>query len=534
EALDSTNTSIRTRQLDIDDIENAFASYTQRFDQKKGGFGKAPKFPSPHNMLFLLRYWKRTGDKWALHMVEKTLKEMRIGGVYDQIGFGFHRYSTDQHWLLPHFEKMLYDQAMMLMAYTEAYLATKDPFYATVADEIVAYLKRDLMSPEGVFYSAEDADSEGEEGKFYVWTYDEVKEILTDDEFTIFSKVFNIKEEGNFHDEATRMKTGKNIPFLTRTLEMLVDDFDADEKTITEIVERSRRKLLEVRSRRIRPHLDDKVLTDWNGMVIAAIAKASRAFDNSDYLELAERAMEFLIQNMKEKDGRLLHRYREGEAVITGFLDDYAYISWGLLELYYATFNTTYLVDAEGFMQILLEHFWDDKNGGFYFTDTESEVLLSRQIDAYDGAIPSGNSVSMYNLIRLGRMLGNSNYEDRASEIGARFSGIVESSMGGFSMLLSALDFALGPTHEVVIAGNPELEDTMDMLAILGEHFLPNTTTMLRGTKEQQQVLSDIASYTRYHTMVHDKATAHVCVEQNCKLPTTETAKLIELLGLQG
>lgn len=533
EALDSAKTTVRMRQLDLDDIENAFASLTQRFDQKKGGFSRAPKFPSPHNMLFLLRYWKRTGDKRALHMVEKTLKEMRIGGVYDQIGFGFHRYSTDQNWLLPHFEKMLYDQAMMLMAYTEAYLATKDQFYATVVDEIITYLKRNLMSSDGVFYSAEDADSEGVEGKFYVWTYDEVKDILAEDEFSIFIKAFNIKEGGNFHDEASREKTGNNIPFHTNTIDKLVDELGKDEQTLTAIIDDARCKLLEVRSKRIRPHLDDKILTDWNGMIIAALGKASRAFNNDEYLELAERAMKFLGDTMKTNDGKVLHRYRAGEAIIHGFLDDYAFLSWGLLELYFATYKTDYLVEASEYMQILLEHFWDKENGGFFFTDVEAEDLLTRQIDAYDGAIPSGNSVAMYNLIRLGRMLGNPDLEEKASEIGSRFSGLIESSMGGFSMLLSALDFAIGPTHEVVIAGTPEKQDTADMISLMNKQFLPSTTVMLRGTDDQKRVLSDVASYTRFHEDVQGKATAYVCVEQNCKLPTNDNSRLAELLGIQ-
>ncbi len=533
DALDSSQTTVRKRQLDLDDIENAFNSIMQRFDQKKGGFGRAPKFPSPHNMLFLLRYWKRTGDKWALHMVEKTLKEMRIGGVYDHIGFGFHRYSTDQNWLVPHFEKMLYDQAMMLMAYTETYLATKDQFYATVVDEIVTYLKRDLMSPDGVFYSAEDADSEGIEGKFYVWTFGEIQDILAEDDFSIFSKAFNIKEDGNFHDEASREKTGNNIPFHSKTIDKLADELGKDKESLTTIINDARHKLLGVRSKRIRPHLDDKILTDWNGLMIAALAKASRAFNNEEYLELAEKAVKFIGDTMRTEDGRVLHRYREGEAVIHGFLDDYAFLSWGLLELYYATYKTEYLIDASEYMQILLDYFWDKENGGFFFTDIEAEDLLTRQIDAYDGAIPSGNSVALYNLIRLGRMLGNPDLEDRASEIGSRFSGIIESSLGGFSMLLCALDFAIGPTQEVVIAGNPEEQDTSDMISVMNELFLPSATVMLRGTDEQKRVLSEVASYTRFHDMVQGKATAHVCVEQNCKLPTTESAMLAKLLNIQ-
>jgi uncharacterized protein YyaL (SSP411 family) len=305
-----------------------------------------------------------------------------------------------------------------------------------------------------------------------------------------------------------------------------------DEETLVNIIDNSRRKLMVVREKRIRPHLDDKVLTDWNGMMIAALAKAARAFNNKEYLELAKNATGFLLDKMMLEDGRMLHRYRDGEGAIQGFLDDYSYLSWGLLELYFSTFDTDYLLESERLMKTLLEFFWDDEQGGFYFTDVQAEELLSRQMDAYDGAIPSGNSIGMFNLIRLGRMLGNPEYEEKASRIGSRFSGLVESSMGGFSMLLSALDFAIGPTQEVVIAGNPDRKDTREMMSLINEHFLPNTTVMLRGTDTQQQVLSDIASYTRYHTMIKEQATAHVCVEQNCKLPTSEVSKLAELLEL--
>jgi len=532
EALSSTKGSSERRELGIDDIENAFASYSQRFDDQKGGFGKAPKFPSPHNILLSLRYWKRTGDEWALHMVEKTLTEMRIGGIFDQVGFGFHRYSTDEKWLLPHFEKMLYDQAMLIMAYSETYLTTKKKEYADVVGETIEYLKRDLLSEEGGFYSAEDADSEGEEGKFYFWSLDEVNSLLTPKQAELFIKVYNIKADGNFRDEASGEKTINNIPHAMQPLSKIAEILNIDVDELESSLDSSRSILLRKRAERTRPHLDDKILADWNGLIIAALAKASRALQNPEYLELAENAIAFILAKMRDKDGNLLHRYREGEAAILGFLDDYAFLTWGLIELYHATFKTQYLETAMEFTETLLGKFWDRNNDGFFFTSEESEELLQRQMDAYDGAIPSGNSIAMYNLIRLGRMIGKPEYEEKSARIGARFSEIISRSMGGFSMLLSALDYAIGPTHEVVIAGDPEKEDTKRMIAVLDEYYLPNVTTLLRGTEEQKIRLSEIAAYTKYHESIKGKATAYVCVEQNCRLPTTVVQKILELLDI--
>ncbi|MFW9909750.1 MAG: thioredoxin domain-containing protein [Candidatus Thorarchaeota archaeon] len=532
EALSSSPTPSSGRSLSLDDIENAFESFSKRFDERKGGFGRAPKFPSPHNILFLLRYWKRTGDKWALHMVEKTLSEMRLGGIYDQIGFGFHRYSTDSEWLLPHFEKMLYDQAMLILAYTEAYQATGKTEYAQVVQEIVAYLKRDMLSPEGAFYSAEDADSEGEEGKFYLWTHQEITEALPENQAKIFSKAFNIRPEGNYMDEATREFTGKNIPHLLQPLERVASNIGIECKEIHHLINEARVNLLERRQARVRPHLDDKILTDWNGLMIAALSKASIAFNSEEYLGLAENAVEFLLQTMTDSNGYLLHRYRDGDAAINGFLDDYAFLIWGLIELYFASFKTEYIEHALRMSNIMLEKFWSSVDGAFNFSSSDSEELLYKQIEAYDGAIPSGNSVALFNFVRLGRMLGDSDFESIAEKIGSRFSETVERSIGGFSMLLAAVDFAIGPTYEVVIAGDPQLNDTQEMIASLAKSYMPNMTILLRGTAKQKEALAKLAPYTKYHEPIKGKATAHVCVEQNCKLPTTEIEKMLGQLTI--
>ncbi|MFX1265845.1 MAG: thioredoxin domain-containing protein, partial [Promethearchaeota archaeon] len=441
------------RNLDIDDIEMAFTLFSRRFDDRKGGFGSAPKFPSPHNLMFLLRYWKRTGDDWALHMVERTLRAMRDGGIFDHVGYGFHRYSTDANWLLPHFEKMLYDQAMLVFAYIEAFEATRKPEYARVANEIIEYVLRDMTSKDGAFYSAEDADSEGVEGKFYVWSSKEIEDVLSKKEAAALSRMYNIRTEGNFREEATGEETGQNIPHVTRTLDDVAKEMGEDTVTLMQTLQSARQKLLSVREKRVRPHLDDKSLTDWNGLFIAALAKAGRALDNVDYVATAERAVEFFLSNLKDDQGRLLHRFRDGESSVNAFLDDYAFFVWGLLELYETTFDPRYLEMARDMTTDQISHFWDESEGAFFFTAHDSEDLLVRKKNVYDGAIPSGNSVSMLNLIRLARLLGDNELENKADMIGKAFSHEISRMQTAYSFMLVALDYALGPSHEIVIAG---------------------------------------------------------------------------------
>ncbi|UCE11872.1 MAG: thioredoxin domain-containing protein [Candidatus Thorarchaeota archaeon] len=518
-------------ELIVDDLAHGFNFLSDRFDIERGGFGSSPKFPTPHNLMFLLRHWKRTGDEYALRMVVKTLKEMRKGGIFDQVGFGFHRYSTDASWLLPHFEKMLYDQAMLIMAYSEAYHATGDKELGRVVEEVVTYVERDLMSPDGAFYSAEDADSEGVEGKFYVWTEKDIREALEDDEFEVFREVFNIRPTGNFHDEATGEQSESNIPHITRSLSASAKSLGYELERVEELVESSRLALLAQREKRVRPHLDDKILTDWNGLMIAALAKASRITGVERYLRLAERSLDFVLSTLRE-DGRLSHRYREGESDILAFLDDYAFLIWGLLELYETTFNLEYLKLAVALNDEMLEHFWDPEGKGLFFSGNLAEKLIARNKDAYDGAIPSGNSVAMFNLIRLARLLGRNEYEDRALEISRTFSATVRRAPGGFTMMLLAADFAIGPSYEIVIAGDPGSEDTRLMISTVRSVFLPNKVVLLRTGGEQSRHVTELASYTKFHEQVDGKATAHVCIDYNCKLPTTDASHMLNLLGI--
>ena len=511
-------------------LEMAFDSLKQRFDEEYGGFGFRPKFPSPHNLMFLLRYWKRTESKEALRMVEMTLQAMRMGGIFDHVGLGFHRYSTDPKWLLPHFEKMLYDQAMLTMAYAEAYQATKKDEYAQTVREIITYVLRDMTSPEGGFYSAEDADSEGEEGKFYVWTEEEIQKVLSKKEADVFLKVYNFEPEGNFLEEATGKRMGTNIPHLKKPLASEAKTREMTEKAFLKLLEGAREKLFDVRRQRIHPHKDDKILADWNGLMIAALAKAARVLDEPSYTEVAKRAANFVFTQMHDAKGRLLHRYRDNKAGILAFLDDYAFMIWGLLELYETTLEPGYLQKAVGLNTELLTHFWDDVGGGFYFIADDAEDLLVRKKEAYDGAIPSGNSVAMLNLLRLARITAESDLESKATHIGQAFSGDVLSAPPGYTMMISGVDFVVGPSFEVVIVGDSAAPDTQTMIRTIHNQFIPNKVTLLIPTDEKAETVMQIAPFTKDYKAIAGKATAFVCANHMCQSPTTDVKTMLKHL----
>lgn len=521
-------------ELDESTLRVAYMELLQNFDTVHGGFGRAPKFPTPHNLLFLLRYWKRSDEDRALEMVEKTLQAMRLGGIYDHIGFGFHRYSTDPEWFLPHFEKMLYDQAMISMAYIEAYQATGKEEYERTAREIFSYVLRDMTSPGGGFYSAEDADSEGEEGRFYLWTEDEIRRTLGKEEADLIIRVFNIEKGGNFSEEATGRKTGGNILYMERPLADIASLLNLSEKELEGRLESARERLFLARERRIHPHKDDKILTDWNGLMIAALAKGAQAFNEPGYAEAAGRAVGFILNNMRRTDGRLLHRYRDGEAGIQASLCDYAFLIWGLIELYEATFDVKYLQTALDLNNDLIKHFWDDKDGGFYFTPDDGEKLITRQKEIYDGAIPSGNSVGMLNLLRLGRISANPDLEKKAARIGSAFSNTVKRYPAAYTQLMVALDFGVGPSYEVVVVGDPQSEDTKAMLQALRRRFIPNKVLLLRPADKETPDITRIAEFTRTQLSLGGKATAYVCMNHQCKLPTTDIDSMLELLHIKS
>ncbi|MFC1964647.1 thioredoxin domain-containing protein [Chloroflexota bacterium] len=459
-ALQGTTLEAPGKELNDSVLHLAYEQLAGRFDERYGGFSQAPKFLTPHNLLFLLRYWRRTGNEKALQIVEKTLQSMRRGGIYDHIGFGFHRYSTDLRWLVPHFEKMLYDQALLAIAYTEAYQATKKAEYAKTAHEIFTYVMRDMTSPEGGFYSAEDADSEGEEGKFYLWTKDEIQKMLSTEEAALIVRVFNVSEDGNFIDEVAGRNNGRNILHLAKSIGELASDLSLSTPDLRAQIAEVRQKLFAHREKRIHPHKDDKILTDWNGLMVAALAKGAQVFDEPEYASAAKRAADFALKYVRNSEGRLLHRYRDGEAALTANAGDYAFFVYGLLELYEATFDVNYLKAALELNGDFVRHFWDHDNDGFYFTADDGERLLVRQKEIYDGAVPSGNSVAMLNLLQLGRITANTDFEDKAAKIGQAFYENVRQSPSAHTQFMVALDFAAGPSYEVVIAGDLQADDT--------------------------------------------------------------------------
>lgn len=519
--------------LDHGVLETAYRQLAQRFDKSNGGFGEAPKFPTPHNVLFLLRYWKRTNDPAALDMVEATLQSMRRGGIYDHVGYGFHRYSTDADWLVPHFEKMLYDQAMLAMAYIEAYQATGKEQYARTAEEIFSYVLRDMTSPRGGFYSAEDADSEGEEGKFYVWKLEEIRGLLDENEAGLFTALYNVNPGGNFREEATGRITGDNIPHMTKTLSQVARDFTLSDEDAEKLIEQARRKLFEAREVRVHPHKDDKILTDWNGLMIAALAKGAKVLDKPQYAQAAGKAADFILETLRGPDGRLLHRYREGEAGLPAHVDDYAFFIWGLLDLYEATFDVTYLKHALDLNKEFIKRFWDAQVGGFYFTAEDSEDLIVRKKEIYDGATPSGNSVASLNLLRLGRIAADPELERKADHIGRAFAGTVRQLPSAYTQLLVAMEFGMGPSWEIVIAGRSDADDTRQMLRQLRRPFLPHTVVLFRPTEDEHPAIGGIAEYTGAQRSIDGKATAYVCRNYNCELPTTDPNKMLELLGVR-
>jgi len=512
-------------------LKTAYDQLARSFDAQNGGFGTAPKFPTPHNLMFLLRYWKRTGDKQALGMVEKTLEAMRLGGIYDHIGFGFHRYSTDSRWFLPHFEKMLYDQALLAMAYIEAYQATDGKgVYEQAAREIFSYVLRDMTNREGGFYSAEDADSEGEEGRFYLWTLDEVRHVLSTEEAELMARVFTMKKDGNFAEEATGRETGKNILVLKKQLAAIALDLAIPTNELARRLEGARSKLFEARAKRVRPHKDDKILTDWNGLMIAVLAKGAQAFEEPLYENAARRSADFILANMVDAKGRLYHRYRDGEAAIGAFLDDYAFLTWGLIEVYETTFETSYLQRALGLNALMLEHFWDGEGGGFYFTADDADRVLVRKKEIYDGAVPSGNAVAMLNLLRLARLTGHQEYEEKAATLSRAFSDAIAPSPGAHTQFMIALDLARGPSYEVVIVGDPQAEDTKAMVGALRKAFVPNKVVIFRPAGEEAPGITSLAGFTKDLAHLNDKATAYVCRAFRCELPTTEAHQMLALL----
>ena len=508
-------------------ITQTYHSLQENFDQQYAGFGTNQKFPTPHHLLFLLRYWKQTGETEALNMVQETLKAMRKGGIYDHIGFGFHRYTVDQQWIIPHFEKMLYDQALLAMAYTEAYQATGETEYRETAEEVLEYILRDMRSPEGGFYSAEDADSEGEEGKFYLWTAEEIQDLLGPEDGALFQTVYSISPEGNFKDEARGIKTGKNILHRTKTWDEISAELEIPSDQLWWKMEHAREVLFPAREARIHPGKDDKILTDWNGLVITALSIAGKVFGREDYLVAAGEAVDFIMTHLHSQ-GRLKHRWREGESAIEGNLDDYAYLIWGLLELYQATFQAEYLKAALKLNQTLTKHFWDNEEGGYYFTPDHAPQILVRQKEAYDTALPSGNSVQQMNLERLYLLTGENNFRETSESLEKYFSPTMKQTPAAFTMFLSAIMFQTSPSFEVTILGEKDSLDTQGILKALQKEYLPQVVLVLKSSSDD--LIKELIPSLENKTMVGNQATAYVCGDGTCQAPVNTPEELINLL----
>ncbi len=499
-------------------LRKVFKDSAGDFDVGYGGFGRAPKFPMPHRLMFLLRYQQMKTEPQALEMVTKTLLSMYKGGIYDHLGYGFCRYSTDRQWLVPHFEKMLYDNALLAYAYLETYQVTGEKFYARIAENIFTYVLRDMTSSEGGFYSAEDADSEGVEGKFYLWTPREVKHILGTKDGDVFCNLYDIFPGGNFE--------GKSIPNLIKyRLNETNDILDMLHR-----MEPLRKKLFIAREKRIRPHKDDKILTSWNGLMIAALAKGRQVMQKYDYLEAAVRAAEFIWQKLRRSDGRLLARYREGEAAIPAYLDDYAFLTWGLLELYEATFNPKYLGRAVALTDQMLDLFGDDTRGGLFFYGYDGEQLIARPKEAYDGALPSGNSVTTLNLLRLMRITGKSKYEKAAINQMGYFAAEARGFPSGYTFFLLALQFSLAEPQEIIIIGKPEDIETQTMLADLQKKFLPHAVLIFCPLDKTGDKLKTMLPFLKGYRAVGGKTTAYVCKNYSCQAPVIDGQQLLDLI----
>jgi len=514
----------------------AFGQLRARFDQRHGGFGRAPKFPQPHQLMFLLRVWDRTGDADALSMARRTLHAMRLGGVYDHVGFGVHRYSTDPEWLVPHFEKMLYDQALLVMSATELWLATKDDMAEQIAREVIEYVRRDMTDAKtGGFYCAEDADSEGEEGLFYTWTWAEMEKHLGAQDADLVRTVWNFEERGNFEEEATGHGTGRNIPHLREPLAAVADKLAKEYGEATEgmlvRLEALRAKLFAIRKPRIHPLKDDKILTDWNGLMIAALAKAAKAFDDEAYLAMATRAASFVWDTLRDNDsGELKKRYRVGETGLPATLEDYAFYLWGLTELAESDSPLPWLDRAIAVADKMTELFHDHACGGFYLSGAHRPDLIARMKETYDGAIPSGNSVAALALVRLARLTGRNAYEETASTALRSFAAEFAHQPMAHTVALLALDLLDGPTSEVVLC--PGENSGRELRRAVHGRFLPRAVSLLRAehSAEDDARLKKLAPFVHGMKTVRGQETAYVCKNQTCNAPTTDVAELIKAL----
>lgn len=495
-------------KLSEKNLKNGYNQLLKSFDIKYGGFSPAPKFPTPHKLMFLLRYYKMYDETNALEMVETTLGSMYRGGLFDHIGYGFSRYSTDDKYLVPHFEKMLYDNALLVIAYLEAYEITKNPLYKDISIKSLEYVFRELTSNEGGFYCAQDADSEGEEGKYYVFTPDEIKIILGEEDGDYFNEYYDITDEGNFE--------GKSIPNLIKN-----SNYNKKDEKIDVLAQ----NILDYRNERYSLHKDDKILTSWNGLMIAALSKAYKVLEDEKYLEYAKKAVDFIYNNLVDSKGRLFARYREKEAKHKAILDDYAFLTYGLIELYESSYETLYLKKAIDLTEAMIDLFFDEKNAGFFLYGKDSEKLIARPKELFDGAIPSGNSVAAYNLIRLARITGKSLFEEISKDVLDYIAGSIISEEINHSFFLIASSFALNKTKELicVIKDESEKEKIKDTLSDMQAFNL----TVIIKNEENSSELEELIPYTKDYTLKDNKATYYLCEGNSCFPPTNNLNEIL-------
>lgn len=499
-------------------MANAFQHYQSQFDSQYGGFGTAPKFPPSMGLPFLLRYWHHNGNANALEMVELTLEKMARGGMYDQLGGGFHRYSTDAHWLVPHFEKMLYDNAQLVVAYFEAYQATQKPFYRHIATETLDYVLREMYDAEnGGFYSTQDADSEGVEGKFFVWEPNDVEDIIGEENAEIFCEYYDITPQGNFEGENI-LHVQVPPDTFARKLQMELEDLEA-------LLADARQKLFEEREKRIKPGLDDKILTSWNGIMIRGMAMGYQLTGKPEYLEACKKSAEFVLTTLSQDNGLLLRTYRAGKSHLNAYLEDYAYFIVGLVALYEASFEPRWLTEAERLAHIMIDQFGDDAGDGFFFTGKAHEVLIVQSKSAYDGATPSGASMAIHSLLRLAKHLDNPEFHDKAVETLKLYFHQMEAMPSGSGQLLCELAFLLSTPKEIAIVGKKGDPKTEAMLTALHGIYQPNKIVASSESADGQTL-----PLLTGKTQVDDTATAYVCENYTCQAPTTDVEAFMELL----
>ena len=518
---ESSTASIPRSEVSEGLLTHAANALAGQIDNRFGGFDGAPKFPQAMNLEVLLRHHKRTGDRAALSGVDLTLRQMANGGIYDQLGGGFARYSVDEYWLVPHFEKMLYDNALLAGLYLEAYEATGDGFYRRIAEETLDYVMRDMRSPEGGFYSAEDADSEGVEGKFYVWTPEEIEATLEPEDAKLAERYWDVTERGNFE--------GKNILNVPRPPEAVAAEFGLSTEELWGRILLIRERLFTEREKRVRPGRDEKVLAAWNGLMLRAFALAAGATGREEYLRVAEENAAFLLEKLVV-DGRLRRSYKDGQARLNGYLEDYACVADGLVELYETTFETRWLREAASLADAILELFWEEAEGAFYDTAADHEELVTRPRDVYDNATPSGNSVAVDVLLKLSVLLEREDYRERAGAVLDNLSGGMVQVPGAFGRLLSALDFYLSTPYEVAIIGERETSGTKTLLETVYSSYLPNK--VVAGSSENDEEATQLVPLLANRPMRGGRPTAYVCVNYACQSPTTDPAELARQLGV--